>query len=91
MRGWIIGVGLAAGIFAPALAEGPPRLRTEKADLFVETAASGLEHPWGLAFLPDGRMLVTEREGRLRIVGLGGRLSPALSGLPRIAARGMPS
>src|SRR3712207_9085502 len=73
----------------PALAQGPQRFRTEKADLVVETVASGLENPWGLAFLPDGRMLVTEREGRLRIVAADGKLSPPLSGLPpRIAARG---
>jgi glucose/arabinose dehydrogenase len=48
----------------------------------------GLEHPWGLAFLPDGRMLVTERPGRLRIVSASGELSQPLAGLPRIAARG---
>ena len=37
-------------------------------DIAVETVAKGLDHPWALAFLPDGRMLVTERPGRLRIV-----------------------
>ena len=72
----------------PASGQDSTRVRTEKADLLVETVASGLEHPWGLAFLADGRMLVTEREGRLRIVGADGKISPPLSGLPRIAARG---
>lgn len=48
----------------------------------------GLEQPWGLVFLPDGRMLVTERPGRMRIVSSGGKLSPPLKGLPEIAARG---
>lgn len=57
-------------------------------NITVETVASGLEHPWGLAFLPDGRILVTERPGRLRIVSRDGRLSEPLAGVPQVAARG---
>ncbi len=52
------------------------------------TIASGLQNPWGLAFLPDGRMLVTERPGRLRIVQTDGRLSEPVQGLPRVDAGG---
>jgi glucose/arabinose dehydrogenase len=54
----------------------------------VQTIAKGLEHPWGLAFLPDKRMLVTERPGRLRIVGADGRLSEPLAGVPKVYASG---
>ena len=50
----------------------------------VQTFASGLEDPWGMAFLPDGRMLVTERPGRIRIVGKDGSLSPAIAGTPTV-------
>jgi aldose sugar dehydrogenase len=54
----------------------------------VVTVAEGLQNPWGLAFLPDGRMLVTEKPGRLRIVGEDGKLSEPVAGLPPVDARG---
>jgi len=66
---------------APAAAAPEPRLR-------VSVIARGLEHPWSLAFLPDGRMLVTERPGRLRVVAADGRLSAPLAGVPEVFARG---
>ena len=53
-----------------------------------ETVASGLQNPWALAFLPDGRFLVTERPGRLRVVDASGRLNKPIAGLPDIAAGG---
>ncbi|MFZ5556691.1 MAG: PQQ-dependent sugar dehydrogenase [Pseudomonadota bacterium] len=53
------------------------------------TVVRGLEHPWGMAFLPDGRILVTERPGRLRIVNADGSLDPGpVEGLPKIAEHG---
>tara|TARA_R110000868_G_scaffold100581_2_gene276587 strand:+ start:556 stop:1686 length:1131 start_codon:yes stop_codon:yes gene_type:complete len=63
-------------------------ISTEKTKIKVETFADGLENPWGLVFLPDGRALVTEREGRLRIVSLQGKLSAPLNGVPKVDTRG---
>ena len=54
----------------------------------MQTIAKGLEHPWSLAFLPDKRMLVTERPGRLRVVGPDGRISEPLTGVPQVYASG---
>ena len=66
---------------APAASEQFP---SSAGTLTVETVAGGLVHPWALAFLPDGNMLVTERPGRMRIVTRGGRLSPPLAGVPKV-------
>lgn len=56
--------------------------------LAVQTVAENLVHPWGLAFLPDGRMLVTERPGRLRLVTQQGQMSKPLRGVPEVWASG---
>lgn len=53
-----------------------------------ETLASGLEHPWALGFIGDGRMLVTERPGRMRVVQADGRLGEPIAGLPEVDAGG---
>lgn len=87
---------LAAGATAtPALAQGRAGEaradhveRTQKAEIRVSTVASGLEHPWGLGFLPDGSFLVTERPGRLRHVAANGEVSKPFDGVPEVVARG---
>lgn len=53
-----------------------------------QAVASGLQNPWALAFLPQGRFLVTERPGRLRVIESDGRLGSAVTGLPPITAQG---
>jgi glucose/arabinose dehydrogenase len=54
----------------------------------VVTVTEGLVNPWGMTFLPDGRMLVTERPGRLRIVTADGKQSEPVAGLPMVDGRG---
>lgn len=74
---------LAAPATAAQVASEPAR-----ADARVTEVADGLEHPWSLAFLPDGGMLITERPGRLRHLAPGGALSAPLQGVPKVAAQG---
>lgn len=77
---------LAASLASPALAASQ-EVETEKVKISVETVASGLEHPWALAFLPDGNFLVTERPGRLRIVTSKGEVKKPIAGVPEVDAR----
>ena len=64
-------------------------INSEKHAFRVATLLTGLENPWSMAFLPDGRMLVTERAGRMRLVGKDFRLDPQpIEGLPQVFAQG---
>jgi glucose/arabinose dehydrogenase len=66
----------------------PREFRSERHAFRVVVRVEGLEHPWRFAFLPDGRLLVTERPGRLRVIA-DSRLDPQpIGGLPRVAASG---
>ena len=76
----------AAGPAAAVITNAPAPAKASK--IKVETVTSGLEHPWGLQFLPDGRLLVSERPGRLRVVGKDGNLSQPIAGVPEVAAVG---
>jgi glucose/arabinose dehydrogenase len=83
MAAAIVGAAPAAAAITDAPAPAKP------SQIKVGTFASGLDHPWGMQFLPDGRLLVTERLGRMRIIGKDGKLSPPiLDGLPEVAAVG---
>jgi glucose/arabinose dehydrogenase len=70
----------------PGQTDAPEKKTTVAFD--VVTFAEGLDKPWGLTFLPSGKILVTEKPGRLRVVGKDGTLSPAVTGLPAVDARG---
>ena len=75
------------------LALTPPAMamaeRSELGELQLTEVAAGLEHPWALAFLPEGQgYLISERPGRLRLLDAQGRLHPPLGGVPAVFARG---
>jgi glucose/arabinose dehydrogenase len=76
--------GLAALLAAGCALAQPAAVDTAAGALKVEVVAGGLEHPWGMAFLPDGRLLVTERPGRLRLVAAEGAVSAPLGGVPAV-------
>lgn len=72
---------LAGTLFAAAVHAQSPAVSTE-------VVAQGLQNPWGLAFIGEGRMLVTERPGRMRVIGADGRVGEPLKGVPRVDAVG---
>jgi len=86
-----LALGLGAGA-ALGFSADPVRAQAAAEPLRTQPVATGLERPWAMAFLPEGaregRLLVTEKAGRLRLVDREGRLSAPLRGVPPVAARG---
>jgi glucose/arabinose dehydrogenase len=80
--GAAVAVLILGALFVPAV-EAAERVETQSGPINVETVAGGLDHPWGLAFLPGGAMIVTERGGAVRLVLADGTVSAPLAGGPR--------
>jgi aldose sugar dehydrogenase len=76
------------GIGAPAIVRAQEVMRSARASYRLVTLSRDLEQPWSLAFLPDGRLLITERPGRLRIFANGRLERTPLGGVPRVYASG---
>ena len=89
---WMAGVAGSAWLAAvPAQADAatlPEVVVSEKARFRMVTVAEGFERPWSVAFLPEGRMLVTEKPGRLRLVGPDGTLSKPIRNVPEVLSQG---
>jgi len=84
---WLPGAASQAAAAQPGVHKAVDPSPVTGAEPHVQLLVQGLEHPWGMAFLPDGRMLVTERPGRIRIVS-GQTLSAPLAGVPPVVAIG---
>ena len=99
LRNTIAAVAIATGLFTardfaqqPAAPANPASvadpdgqvIKSEKQTFKIEVVAREIETPWALAFLPDGRLLITERPGRLRIVDKGKLLPEAVKGTPKV-------
>ena len=86
-----VATGLVLAISTAAVQDTPEQVdsvMTEAGPVSIQNLVGGLDHPWGMAFLPDGRLLVTERSGNLRILGTDRQLSAPLGGVPEVFAQG---
>ncbi|NPC56349.1 PQQ-dependent sugar dehydrogenase [Caenimonas soli] len=81
-------VAITAAIGCLAFFSTPTAAHAQAQEVRAEPVARGLEHPWAVAFLPEGRFLVTERPGRMRVVEADGKLGTPLAGVPYVAAGG---
>ncbi|MEN9484147.1 MAG: Soluble aldose sugar dehydrogenase YliI precursor, partial [Pseudomonadota bacterium] len=79
---------LSAALLVASAASTPGFAQAPAAPAGTAVVVRGLTDPWAMAFLPDGRMLITEKAGQLRIATPDGRLSAPLAGLPAVAATG---
>ena len=90
--GYLVLAFVGATLACQAPAQGPaaksPTPGSKDNVVRAETVASGLNHPWGFAFLPDGRVIVTERPGGVRIIDRAGKVSAPLAGAPTVFASG---
>ena len=78
----------SAVLAAPAVVRAQEIIRSAKASYRLVTLSRGLEQPWGMAFLPDGRLLITERPGRLRVFANGRLERTPIGGVPKVYGRG---
>ncbi len=88
MRNALIGTVILLATSLPALAVQTKAPAAPRTAVSVQSVAKGLNHPWGLQFLPDGRMVVSERAGPIRIVTRDGKISPPIAGVPAADVRG---
>ena len=82
------GLAAASAALVQAQTAAPNAPHNPAPRIVAHTVVAGLEHPWAIAFLPDGRYLISERPGRLRLATAGGRLLAPIAGLPPIASGG---
>lgn len=79
---------LISALISSTVAADPAFIATQQGNVKIDTVATDLAHPWGISILPDGRLLVTERDGRLRYIDKSGTVSAPITGLPALAVTG---